>query len=111
MEATKDALKIKLHTAFCNRCERITGQENGTCVVCNQRLTQENKARQLREFSLSAQLMAEGYKSHFNPIDAEVAREYPCKLCGAVCYYIGLKKGSSYRAISRCTGCGNEYEF
>ena len=37
--------KIKLQTAWCNDCERITGLENGTCVVCNRRLKKELGAK------------------------------------------------------------------
>ena len=107
-------LKYKLRTAHCNSCGRITGRDDkGNCLACLQIQEREYKASQQTEnkIGMAASLHAQGYEPHFQAIECEAVMGTRCKLCAGACYYIGLKKGSSYKAISRCVKCGNEIEI
>ena len=55
----------------------------------------------------------EGFDSQYiNSIDAEVAAEYPCSLCGGQCIGKGRRNPQgNYRCFSECQKCGNVFEF
>ena len=41
-------LKIKLNTAHCNVCQRITGRDDkGNCIICVRRMANELKGRKI----------------------------------------------------------------
>jgi hypothetical protein len=46
-------------------------------------------------------------------VDAPIAEDYPCDLCGGPCYYVALynRERRSYRAFARCATCRNAVEF
>ena len=106
------ALRFKSLTAWCSKCGRITGRDkNDNCLVCLHIQEKEYKALQQTEnkIGMAASLHAQGYEPHFNSEDRDVVVDTRC-MCGGARYYIGMKKGSSYKAISRCVRCGNEID-
>lgn len=63
---------------------------------------------------LTQEYRGAGYTDHFDAHDNEAVLKVPCVICSGKCIYIGLKMVlpfEDYKAISRCTRCGNEYEF
>lgn len=58
------------------------------------------------------ELLENGYTRYINPIDAEVAAEYPCEKCGGHNRYgEGALKNGSYYVFAICPDCGHEAEF
>jgi hypothetical protein len=111
-EARKQAT-VKILNHWCRKCGTYMTNADGLCAKCRQPLAEEYKAKLNApvKIGLAASLHAQGYEPHTNPIDRDAIMDTRCKLCAGACYYIGLKKGSSYKAISRCVKCGNEIEI
>lgn len=59
--------------------------------------------------ALGADLVAQGYGSHHDPVDAEVIarRQWFTCLCGRQLVYVGLARPGSYRAFAVCRRCGH----
>jgi hypothetical protein len=114
-QATVKLLKAKekIRTHYCKCGSFIPESADGLCAKCRKPLTEEYKAKlnSPAEIGLAASLHTQGYEPHFQAIECEAVIGTRCKLCAGACYYIGLKKGSSYKAISRCVKCGNEIEI
>jgi len=66
-------LKIKLNTQWCKWCKRITGVQNGTCVVCNERMAKELVGRKWEECEQC------GFRDYISPSGNE---GYLCPKCG-----------------------------
>jgi hypothetical protein len=64
-----------------------------------------------------ADLLARGYmRGPIAPIDASIASDYPCEVCGSQAMYgVGFRKDAGnyhvYRAYSVCRRCGHCEEF
>lgn len=66
------------------------------------------------DLSLTEIMRLEDYRvGLIDPIDAQVAREFPCEECGGQCSARGYRNPHTggYRVFSVCEDCGNEEEF
>lgn len=106
-------VRQQIRSHWCRGCGTYMTNPDGLCAKCRQPLVEEYKAKlnSPAEIGLAASLHAQGYEPHFQAIECEAVAGTRCKLCAGACYYIGLKKGNSYMAISRCVKCGNEIEI
>lgn len=61
---------------------------------------------------MKAEYKAMGYQDYIGEIDADVASQEDCPLCGGHCFGEGVRKdGGYYRAFAVCEDCGVAREF
>ena len=74
-------IRIKLNTAWCSNCERVTGLQNGTCVICNGRLSKQNNHRKMKDGAMLLTCPVCAFRDYITP----------CGMAGYFCPDCGTK--------------------